>query len=83
MNREFLTFPKMPCRGESDGPVWVALEKIHGAQLVIDVDADDVRFGKRKEWLADGDPFFGWQLLRGADLSRLEAEIRDAFYFPA
>lgn len=66
MPGELLPFPKMPCRGESDAPVWVALEKIHGAQLVIDVDADSVRFGKRKAWLAEDEPFFGWQLLRGS-----------------
>jgi Rnl2 family RNA ligase len=66
MAGEFLVFPKMPCKGESDAATWVALEKIHGAQLVIDADRSDVRFGKRKGWLADDDPFFGWQLLRGA-----------------
>jgi hypothetical protein len=66
MAGEFLMFPKMPCRGESDGPVWVALEKIHGAQLVIDLDKDSTRFGKRKSWLEENEPFFGWQLLRGA-----------------
>lgn len=67
---EFLPFPKMPCLGASDAATWVALEKIHGAQLVIGVDAAGVRFGKRKEWLRDEDPFFGWQLLR--------ASLRDA-----
>ncbi|WP_437757024.1 RNA ligase family protein [Sorangium sp. So ce1389] len=67
---EFLPFPKMPCLGASDAPTWVALEKIHGAQLVIGVDAGGVRFGKRKEWLRHEDPFFGWQLLR--------ASLRDA-----
>lgn len=61
---ELLPFPKLPCRGESDAPVWVALEKIHGAQLVVDVDAENVRFAKRKAWLRDDDPFFGWRLLR-------------------
>ncbi|XXX78339.1 RNA ligase family protein [Sorangium sp. So ce134] len=67
---EFLPCPKMPCLGASDAPTWVALEKIHGAQLAIGVDAAGVRFGKRKEWLRDEDPFFGWQLLR--------ASLRDA-----
>ena len=67
MERELLPFPKMPCKGASDAPFWVALEKIHGAQLVVDVDADGPRFAKRKAWLRDDEPFFGWQLLR-ADL---------------
>lgn len=61
-----LPFPKMPCKGASDAAVWVALEKIHGAQLVIDVDAHGVRFAKRKAWLRDDEPFFGWQLIRSA-----------------
>jgi hypothetical protein len=62
---DFPMFPKMPCRGTSDAAVWVALEKIHGAQLVMDVDARGVRFAKRKAWLREDEPFFGWQLLRG------------------
>lgn len=47
------------------GP-WVALEKIHGAQMLIAVAGDAVRFGKRKAWLADDEPFFGWQLVRAS-----------------
>lgn len=70
MAGEFLVFPKMPCKGESDAATWVALEKIHGAQLVIDVDQAGARFGKRKGWLGEDEPFFGWQLLRG--------DLRDA-----
>jgi Rnl2 family RNA ligase len=70
MAGELLLFPKMPCRGESNAAAWVALEKIHGAQLVIDVDADTVRFAKRKAWLREDEPFFGWQLMR--------ASLRDA-----
>ena len=46
------------------GRDWVACEKVHGAQLVIAVRDGVVQFGKRKSWLADGDDFFGWQLLR-------------------
>ncbi|HLL05835.1 MAG TPA: RNA ligase family protein [Myxococcaceae bacterium] len=42
----------------------MALEKIHGAQLVVGVQKGQVRFGKRKAWLAEEEPFFGWQLLR-------------------
>jgi hypothetical protein len=48
MAGEFLPFPKLPCRGSADADVWVALEKIHGAHLVLDIDARTVRFGKRK-----------------------------------
>ncbi|MFY0531588.1 RNA ligase family protein [Nannocystis pusilla] len=48
------------------GGPWVALEKIHGAQMQIAVAGEQVRFGKRKAWLADDDPFFGWQLVRAA-----------------
>jgi hypothetical protein len=70
---DLLPFPKMPCRGESDAAVWVALEKIHGAQLVADVDARGVRFAKRKAWLRDDEPFFGWQLLRGPLLDAARA----------
>lgn len=43
---------------------WVATEKIHGAQFVIGVTTEEVAFGKRKAWLADDEPFFGWQALR-------------------
>lgn len=43
---------------------WVASEKIHGAQFVVGVAAETVAFGKRKAWLADDEPFFGWQALR-------------------
>lgn len=44
---------------------WVALEKVHGAQLVVGFDqsAQTGYIGKRKEWLRDHDDFFGWQLL--------------------
>lgn len=54
--------------GSVPGGSWVALEKIHGAQMLIAVAGEQVRFGKRKAWLADDDPFFGWQLVR-ADLA--------------
>ena len=62
-------FPKIAGPAEAPGAPppggpWVALEKIHGAQMVLAADRDRVRFGKRKAWLADGDPFFGWQILR-------------------
>ncbi len=65
----FRPYAKMPASGEaraqpSPGGTWVALEKIHGAQLVVGVQAGQVRFGKRKAWLTEEEPFFGWQLLR-------------------
>ena len=50
--------------GPGLGGPWVATEKIHGAQLVVACDGERVRIGKRKAWLDDDEPFFGWQLLR-------------------
>ena len=65
----FRPYAKMPASGEareqpSPGGTWVALEKIHGAQLVVGVQGGQVHFGKRKAWLTEEEPFFGWQLLR-------------------
>ncbi|MCP3141940.1 RNA ligase family protein [Pyxidicoccus xibeiensis] len=65
----FRPYAKMSSAGEaraqpSPGGTWVALEKLHGAQLVLAVQRGQVHFGKRKAWLTDEDPFFGWQLLR-------------------
>jgi len=62
-------FPKIAGPGEQPGASppggpWVALEKIHGAQMVLAIAGEELRFGKRKAWLAPEDPFFGWQLLR-------------------
>lgn len=45
---------------------WVATEKVHGANLVVATDGRGVRVGKRKAWLRDDEPFFGWQLLRAS-----------------
>lgn len=64
---EHRAFPKLPTSladSPGSGPRWVATEKIHGAQLVVATDGEQVWFGKRKAWLAAEDPFFGWQLLR-------------------
>jgi Rnl2 family RNA ligase len=66
----FRTFPKIPTHRAAPprpmaGP-WVALEKLHGAQLVVASDGDAVHVGKRKAWLTADEPFFGWQLLAGA-----------------
>jgi Rnl2 family RNA ligase len=65
----FRPYAKMSAAGEaraqpSPGGSWVALEKLHGAQLVVAVQGGRVHFGKRKTWLAEEDAFFGWQLLR-------------------
>jgi Rnl2 family RNA ligase len=65
----FRPYAKMPASGEQReqstlGGSWVALEKIHGAQLVVAVQGTQVLFGKRKTWLTEEEPFFGWQLLR-------------------
>lgn len=62
-------FPKIAGPGEHPGAAppggpWVALEKLHGAQMVVAIAGDTVMFGKRKAWLRHDDPFFGWQLLR-------------------
>jgi len=43
---------------------WVATEKIHGANMVVATDGEEVRIGKRKAWLAVDESFFGWQMLR-------------------
>lgn len=65
----FRTYEKIPGAGKKSdtasptGP-WVALEKIHGAQLVLCAVGDEVRVGKRKAWLRDDEAFFGWQVLR-------------------
>nr|WP_263429324.1 RNA ligase family protein [Nannocystis pusilla] len=61
--------------GVVPGGPWVALEKIHGAQMLIAVAGEQVRFGKRKAWLADDEPFFGWQLVRAglAEVARAAA----------
>lgn len=40
------------------------MEKLHGAQLVVGCDGKKTRIGKRKAWLEEDEPFFGWQLLR-------------------
>jgi Rnl2 family RNA ligase len=65
----FRPFLKMGSAGDARGQAspsgsWVALEKLHGAQLVLGVQDGRVSFGKRKAWIEEGDSFFGWQLLR-------------------
>lgn len=75
-------FPKLPTRLPAGAPAgsYVALEKIHGAQLVIGLDArGELSIGKRKAWLHDDDPFFGWQLIRAglADAAHRLRELVD------
>jgi len=58
----FRSYPKIG-GAASGGGAWVATEKIHGANFVVGLAGDAVRFGKRKDWLTSDAPFFGWQLL--------------------
>lgn len=81
------TFPKIAGPGEQAGASppggpWVALEKIHGAQMIIAVTGGALRFGKRKAWLDPGDPFFGWQLLQ-AELAEAARAAREHLGVPA
>ncbi|MFO0669854.1 MAG: RNA ligase family protein [Polyangiaceae bacterium] len=73
---EHRPYPKIASRPNpaqsSPAGIWVATEKVHGAQLVVGCDGNETRIGKRKAWLEDGEPFFGWQLLR----ARLGAAAR-------
>ena len=66
---EHLPYPKIPTRPDGSSPspggLWVATEKVHGAQVVVGTTGRVTRVGKRKAWLEDGEAFFGWQLLRG------------------
>jgi Rnl2 family RNA ligase len=61
-----VAYPKIPAvsAGAAAGGPWTATEKIHGAQLVIGYEGEALHVGKRRAWLADGEAFFGWQLLR-------------------
>ncbi len=76
---EHLPYPKIPTRTDGGAPapggIWVATEKVHGAQVVVATDGRSVRVGKRKAWLESHEAFFGWQLLRVT----LEAAARAAF----
>jgi Rnl2 family RNA ligase len=54
---------------------WIATEKIHGAQLVVASDGRTTRVGRRKAWLSDDEPFFGWQLLRDRLAAAAEAAV--------
>jgi Rnl2 family RNA ligase len=76
---EHRPYPKIPRDrdGSLEAPagLWVATEKIHGGHLVVATDGGACAIGKRKQWLAPDEPFFGWQLLR----SDLTAAARGVF----
>jgi Rnl2 family RNA ligase len=77
-----LAYPKIPTAkqlgsGRSGGGTWVATEKVHGAQLVIASDGGATRVGKRRAWLSGDEPFFGWQLLRGAFEQAVRVALAD------
>lgn len=81
---EHRPYPKIPKRASDEARarpspdgVWVATEKIHGANLGVATDGASVRIGKRKAFLADDEPFFGWQLLR-AELGQAARAIHRA-----
>ncbi len=57
------SYPKIGGTADVAGGPWVATEKLHGANFVIAVEHEVVRFGKRKAWLEPADAFFGWQLI--------------------
>ncbi|TSC32291.1 RNA ligase [Corallococcus sp. Z5C101001] len=83
----FRTYAKMPAAGQpksapSPGGPWIALEKVHGAQLVIAVRAGQVWFGKRKAWLTEEESFFGWQLVR-AQLGHAAEQMAQALGAPS
>jgi Rnl2 family RNA ligase len=52
---------------------WVVTEKIHGSNLCLASDGQQVRVGKRKEWLEPGEDFFEQQRATDALHERLRA----------
>lgn len=72
----FRTYPKIGPIGDSAAGPWVATEKLHGANFVIGIAGDEVRFGKRKAWLEPDAAFFGWQLVAGELAARGRALAR-------
>src|SRR5688500_18252530 len=61
----FRSYPRIGGNaGSMPGP-WVRSEKIPGANFVVGVERAAVRCGKRRQWLDDAAPFFGWQLIAG------------------
>lgn len=45
---------------------WVVTEKIHGANFGFVVDAGGIRCANRKDFLREGDSFFGYETIRDA-----------------
>lgn len=78
----FRSFPKIPTHRAAPpramGGPWVALEKMHGGQLVLACEGEVVRAGKRKAWLEEDEPFFGWQLLAGELVPKVRELARRA-----
>jgi Rnl2 family RNA ligase len=76
----FVSYAKIADRLEADEAAhralarvpWVVMEKIHGANLALASDGDEVRAAKRKALLDPGDEFFGW----GAILERYGDAVR-------
>ncbi len=75
MDTEYIAYEKIPENPnqwnltESDYRTfkksdWVVTEKIHGANFGIVTDGLEVKFAKRKQFLDDGEDFFGYQLLQ-------------------
>ncbi|HWU87768.1 MAG TPA: RNA ligase family protein [Kofleriaceae bacterium] len=77
----FRMFPKIPTHRaappRSMGGPWVALEKLHGAHLIVASDGDAIHVGKRKAWLGADEPFFGWQLIAGELAAGVRAIARE------
>jgi Rnl2 family RNA ligase len=90
---EFHPYPKI-VRGSSrpgargfardprSGGLWVAQEKIHGANMVVGLrrglGKTEVFFGRRRGWLSGKESFFGWAILRAPlsfALTRLREEL--------
>ena len=78
----FRPFPKISTHRvlppQPMGGPWVALEKLHGAQLVIASDGGTIHVGKRKAWLKTDEPFFGWQLIISELVPGVQAIARQA-----
>jgi Rnl2 family RNA ligase len=68
---EFAPYDKIAERLEADEAAhralarvhWVVTEKIHGANLALIADGNDVRAAKRKALLEPAEEFFGWQAI--------------------
>lgn len=74
----FRSYPKVGSKAANAAGPWVATEKLHGANFVVGVEGDRVRFGKRKAWLAADEPFFGWQLVASDLADRARHLAREA-----